>query len=114
MNEDLNTSDALAVIFEMVKAVNTDVIQENKLNKKFIENVIDLFDELCGVLGILYDKSNSCSSLITTQEIENLIKEREQARKDKNWVRADEIREELSSKNIILEDTASGTKYTFK
>lgn len=114
MNDDLNTADALAAIFEMVKSVNTNVIQKNEFNKTFIENAIELFDELCGVLGILYEKNNLNSNSISTQEIENLIKEREQARKEKNWARADEIRKELSSKNIILEDTASGTKYTFK
>ena len=114
MNDDLNTADALAAIFEMVKSVNTNVIQKNEFNKTFIENAIELFDELCGVLGILYEKNNLNSDSISTQEIENLIKEREQARKEKNWARADEIRKELSSKNIILEDTASGTKYTFK
>ena len=114
MNDDLNTADALAAIFEMVKSVNTNVIQKNEFDKTFIGNTIDLFDELCGVLGILYEKNNLNSGLISTQEIENLIKEREQARKEKNWSRADEIRKELSSKNVILEDTASGTKYTFK
>lgn len=114
MNDDLNTADALAAIFEMVKSVNTNVIQKNEFNKTFIENAIELFDELCGVLGILYEKNNLSSNSISTQEIENLIKDREQARKEKNWARADEIRKELSSKNIILEDTASGTKYTFK
>ncbi len=114
MNDDLNTADALAAIFEMVKSVNTNVIQKNEFNKTFIENAIELFDELCGVLGILYEKNNMNSNSISTEEIENLIKEREQARKEKNWARADEIRKELSSKNVILEDTASGTKYTFK
>lgn len=114
MNDDLNTADALAAIFEMVKSVNTNVIQKNEFNKTFIKNTIDLFDELCGVLGILYEKNNSNNSSISAQEIENLIKEREQARKEKNWARADEIRKELSSKDIILEDTANGTKYTFK
>lgn len=114
MNDDLNTADALAAIFEMVKSVNTNVIQKNEFNKTFIENAIELFDELCGVLGILYEKNNMNSNSISTEEIENLIREREQARKEKNWARADEIRKELSSKNIILEDTASGTKYTFK
>lgn len=114
MNDDLNTADALAAIFEMVKSVNTNVIQKNEFDKTFIRNTIDLFDELCGVLGILYEKNNLNSGLISTQDIENLIKEREQARKEKNWSRADEIRKELSSKNVILEDTASGTKYTFK
>ena len=73
-----------------------------------------MFDELCGVLGILYEKDNSNNSSISIQEIENLIKEREKARKEKNWARADEISKELSSKNIVLEDTANGTKYTFK
>lgn len=114
MNDDLNTADAIAAIFEMVKSVNTNVIQKNEFNKTFIKNTIELFDELCGVLGILYEKNNSNNSSISTQEIENLIKEREQARKEKNWARADEIRKELSSKNIVLEDTANGTKYTFK
>ena len=114
MNDDLNTADAIAAIFEMVKSVNTNVIQKNEFNKTFIKNTIELFDELCGVLGILYEKDNSNNSSISIQEIENLIKEREQARKEKNWVRADEIRKELSSKNIVLEDTANGTKYTFR
>lgn len=114
MNDDLNTADAIAAIFEMVKSVNTNVIQKNEFNKTFIKNTIELFDELCGVLGILYDKDNLNNSSISIQEIENLIKEREQARKEKNWVRADEIRKELSSKNIVLEDTANGTKYTFR
>ena len=114
MNDDLNTADALAAIFEMVKSVNTNVIQKNEFSKTFIKNTIELFDELCGILGILYEKNNSNNSSISVQEIENLIKEREQARKEKNWARADEIRKELSLKNIILEDTANGTKYTFK
>lgn len=114
MNDDLNTADAIAAIFEMVKSVNTNVIQKNEFNKTFIKNTIELFDELCGVLGILYEKDNSNNSSISIQEIENLIKEREKARKEKNWARADEIRKELSSKNIVLEDTANGTKYTFK
>ena len=114
MNDDLNTADAIAAIFEMVKSVNTNVIQKNEFNKTFIKNTIELFDELCGVLGILYDKDNLNNSSISIQEIENLIKEREKARKEKNWVRADEIRKELSSKNIVLEDTANGTKYTFR
>ena len=114
MNDDFNTADAIAAIFEMVKSVNTNVIQKNEFNKTFIKNTIELFDELCGVIGILYDKDNLNNSSISIQEIENLIKEREQARKEKNWVRADEIRKELSSKNIVLEDTANGTKYTFR
>ena len=67
MNDDLNTADAIAAIFEMVKSVNTNVIQKNEFNKTFIKNTIELFDELCGVLGILYDKDNLNNSSISIQ-----------------------------------------------
>ncbi len=76
---------------------------------------MDLFTEMTDVLGILYNKKskqNDKSSDVS--DIEKLIKERETARKEKNWKRADEIRDELKSKNVVIEDTPNGTKYSIK
>lgn len=114
MDDDLNTADALGVIFEYVKEVNLKVISNCSLAKKDLKKIFDLFVEMTNVLGILYSKNSKSDSTLDVTEIENLIKEREIARKEKNWKRADEIRYELKSKNIIIEDTPKGTKYSTK
>lgn len=113
MDDDLNTADALGVIFEYVKEVNLKVLSKSNTNKKALEEILSLFHEMTDVLGILYNAKSNNNSL-DVNEIESLIKEREIARQEKNWKRADEIRDELKSKNVIIEDTAKGTKYSIK
>ncbi len=112
MDDDLNTADALSVIFELVKDINMNILSKSTTCKKTLNDILSLFDELTSVLGILYKKESACK--ISKEEIEKLIEKRNNARKEKNWKLADEIRDELKSKNVIIEDTASGTKYTFK
>lgn len=113
MDDDLNTADAISVIFELVKDVNTNVLPKSNFDKIIISEIINLFDELTYILGILYENKNN-SDQIKNSEIENLIKERETARKEKNWKRADEIRDELKERNVIIEDTPQGTKFILK
>ena len=110
MDDDLNTADALAVIFDLVKDINLNVIGTNEKNKKVVEKVLSLFNELTQVLGILYsEKSQNID-----EEIENLINLRQEARKNKDFKKADEIRDILKSKNVVLEDTPQGVKWTIK
>ncbi len=114
MDDDLNTADALSVIFELVKDVNTNILSNSNLDSKIISNITNIFDELTGVLGILYENQDNASRQIQTEEIKNLLNERELARKEKNWKRADEIRDQLKEKNVIIEDTPQGAKFIFK
>ncbi len=106
MEDDLNTADAIASVFELVKDINTKIIAENS-NKAECEAAAKLFDELCGVLGIVYNRKTENLD----DEIEALIEQRTQARKDKNWALADKIRDDLKAQGIILEDTAQGVKW---
>ena len=106
MEDDLNTADALAAIFELVRDINTKVIADGA-NKADCEAAAKMFDELCGVLGLVYNRK--AESL--DDEVEALIAQRTQARKDKNWAEADRIRDELKAMGIVLEDTAQGVKW---
>ncbi len=112
MDDDLNTADAVAVIFEFVKEVNTTILSKSNFDVKIITDIKNLFDELIGVLGILYESKNFDE--IDNAEIENLLREREIARNEKNWKRADKIRDLLKEKNVIIEDTPSGAKFKIK
>ena len=112
MDDDLNTADALSVIFEMVKDINSDVLSKNDYSKNQISKILEFFDKLTGILGIVYEKKRSDTE-ITEEEIKKLLDERTQARMQKNWKRADEIRDELKLKNVLIEDTPKGTIYTF-
>ena len=106
MEDDLDTADALAAIFELVRDINTKVIADGA-NKADCEAAAKMFDELCGVLGLVYNRK--AESL--DDEVEALIAQRTQARKDKNWAEADRIRDELKAMGIVLEDTAQGVKW---
>lgn len=106
MDDDLNTADAISAVFELVRDINTNVIGENS-SKVLAEFASEIFDELTGVLGLVYNrKTDSLDS-----EIEALIEARQQARKEKNWAEADRIRDELKAQGIILEDTPQGVKW---
>lgn len=106
MDDDLNTADAVSAVFELVRDINTTVITDAPA-KKLVELAATLFDELTGVLGLVYNRKTETLD----GEIEKLIEARTQARKDKNWAEADRIRDELKSQGIILEDTPQGVKW---
>ena len=105
MDDDFNTADALAAVFELVKFANTNVTEES--SKAFAAGLLELLVKLCDVLGIIAVKKEE----ILDKEIEDLIQERQEARKAKNFARADEIRDELLTKGIILKDTREGVKW---
>lgn len=105
MDDDLNTADAIAVIFELVKLTNTTV--QTGSSKEYCEKAMTTIKQLCDVLGIEVEREQE---LLDT-DIEQLIEERQQARKDKNFTRADEIRNLLQEQGIALEDTREGVKW---
>lgn len=109
MDDDLNTADALAAVYELVRDINTRVTT-GVHSRKLCEHASDLFDTLCGILGLVYNRAAD-KSLDT--EIEALIEQRNLARKAKNWAEADRIRDELKERNIILEDTPQGVKWKY-
>lgn len=113
MNDDLNTAEAIGVIFELVRDVNLNILNSSDTTLSTLKNIKSLLNELTGVLGLLYERGNNSSSEMD-EKVKNLIKMREEARKEKNWKRADEIRDELSMIGVVIEDTLQGTKYTFK
>lgn len=106
MDDDLNTADAISVLFELVKEINTK-LAENVLSAEGMEYSLRLLTELCDVLGI----APEAKSQVLDDEIEKMIEERQNARKNKDFKRADEIRDELKEKGIILEDTPQGVKW---
>lgn len=106
MDDDLNTADAISAVFELVKDINTKVITDAPC-KELVEYATKLFDELTGVLGLVYNRKTESLD----DEIEKLIEARTQARKDRNWAEADRIRDELKVQGIVLEDTPQGVKW---
>lgn len=106
MDDDLNTANGLACIFELVSDINKDVLGTDA-SRQTVEYAKKLFEELCDVLGLLYNKKDNSLDA----EVEALIEERNQARKEKNWARADEIRDQLKARGIVIEDTPQGVKW---
>lgn len=105
MDDDVNTADAISVIFDIVKFANTTI--DNTYSNEVIDETINLIKELGNVLGILSRQEEK----ILDEEVEKLIEERTRAKKDKNFARADEIRDTLKDMGIILEDTRQGVKW---
>ncbi|WP_123054749.1 cysteine--tRNA ligase [Clostridium sp. JN-1] len=105
MDDDFNTADAISVIFDLIKDVNTNVNIGS--SKKLIKYCLDLIRELGAPLGIL-QKSKKGN---LEDQIKELIEKREEARKDKNWALSDKIRDELKTQGIILEDTSNGVRW---
>ena len=106
MEDDFNTADAISAIFEMVKAANIHVTENS--TAAFRDQVLSEIIKLCDVLGIKTEKKEE----LLDDEIQALIDERQAARKAKNFARADEIRDELLAKGIILKDTREGVKWS--
>lgn len=107
MDDDLNTADAIAAIFDIVYLANTEITAE--VPKQVIAKAIDLIHELGAVLG-LFTKSTKKS---LDDEVEELIQKRNEARAAKNWAEADAIRDKLKEMNIVLKDTPNGVQWSF-
>jgi cysteinyl-tRNA synthetase len=104
MDDDINTADAIGVIFDLVRVINTEV--KAGQSAETISSALDTLLNLTDILGLLSKKKGKLD-----EEIETLISEREQARKDKNWALADKIRDELKNQGIVLEDTPQGVRW---
>ncbi|MBR2188439.1 MAG: cysteine--tRNA ligase, partial [Eubacterium sp.] len=105
MDDDINTADAVAAVFELVKFANTEV--KEGCTRIFAELVKQEILTLCDILGLIVERKEE----VLDEEIEALIAERQAARKAKNFARADEIRDQLQAQGIILEDTREGVKW---
>ena len=105
MDDDFNTADAISVIFELVKFANTNAKEDS--SKAFLQAILDEMVMLSDICGLIIVKKEE----MLDADIEALIQERQNARKEKNFQRADEIRDELLAKGIILEDTREGVKW---
>ena len=106
MDDDLNTADGIAAVFELVRDINTLVIGKGG-SKETAEYATKVFDELTGVLGLVYNRNTETLD----SDIDAMIEARTQARKEKNWAEADRIRDELKAMGVVLEDTAQGVKW---
>ena len=105
MEDDANTADAVSAVFELVKFINVNSSEQN--SKEYLQALYQRLETLCDVLGIIIEKKEE----ILDSDIEALIAERQAARKEKNFARADEIRDMLLEQGIILEDTREGVKW---
>lgn len=105
MDDDFNTADAVAAVFELVKHANTTAGGDS--SKEYLQELLDTLVKLTDVLGILVEKKEE----LLDEDIEALIAERQAARKEKNFARADEIRDELLGRGIILKDTREGVQW---
>jgi len=105
MDDDINTADAIAAIFELVRDVNT-ALSENG-SSAFAKSCLERVRELCDVLGIIQKQEEASLDA----EVEEMIEKRQAARKAKNFAEADKIRDELTAMGIILEDTPQGVKW---
>ena len=105
MDDDFNTADAISAVFELVKLANSNSSEDN--TKEYITALKESIVTLADILGLKVIKEEE----LLDEDIEALIAERQQARKDKNFARADEIRDELTAKGIILEDTREGVRW---
>ena len=105
MEDDFNTADAVAAVFELVKYANTTA--DGDSSKEYLQGILDVLGKLTDVLGIIVEKKEE----LLDADIEALIEERQAARKEKNFARADEIRDELLARGIILKDTREGVQW---
>ena len=105
MEDDFNTADAISVVFELVKFINTNSDGGN--SAFYLQKLKAMLLQYCDILGIIAEREKG----LLAEDVEALIAERQQARKEKNFARADEIRKELLEQGIVLEDTREGVKW---
>lgn len=108
MEDDFNTAGAIASIFEMIKFCRK-TLDEGEVEKECLEVMRKSVVDMCGVLGL--EIVAGCESRVASRDIEKLITEREMARREKDFKRADDIRRQLAEQGIIIEDTPLGTKW---
>ncbi len=106
MDDDFNTANAISVLFDLTKSANL-YLQAEQTNEAVLEHFEQALKELTDVLGVQIAKDEE----LLDEEVDSLIAERKQARKDRDFARADQIRDELKARNIILEDTSQGTRW---
>ena len=106
LNDDLNTADGIAAVFSLVKDIN--ILINSGAAKQTLKYCLDTFNELCSVLGICYNRKSDDLDA----EVEELIKKRTEARKNKDFATADAIRDKLKEMGIVLEDTPQGVKWS--
>jgi cysteinyl-tRNA synthetase len=105
MDDDFNTADGIAVIFDMIRDINTNISSES--SKILMKTCIDIIKELGSPLGILQNATRGSLE----EEVERLIEERQKARKERNWTLSDKIRDDLKDRGIVLEDTPQGVRW---
>jgi len=110
MEDDLNTADAIGTLFDLVRYINKTVLGTES-SAADIKAAMEIFDTLTGILGIVYNENSGEADDTDATAIEALIEERTAARKEKNWAKADEIRNKLTDMGIVLEDTPQGVKW---
>ena len=108
MEDDLNTADALSALFDLARDINSTLNAATAPSKELCAHALGLFNELAGVLGLLYNQQDD---QLLDDEVEKLIAARNEARKNKDWATADRIRDELKARHIVLEDTPQGVKW---
>lgn len=106
MDDDFNTADGISVIFELVRDINIHVSENSSLD--LVEEALNILMELSGVIGILRKEKEDVSD-----EIESLIEQRQEARKNRDFATADKIRDQLKDMGIVLEDTPQGVKWSY-
>jgi len=109
MDDDFNTADAISVIFEMVREINSATAADKNPTKAVAKAALDMFNELVDVLGLIYEDADDDAELAA--EVEKLIEARQNARKEKNWAEADRIRDLLKDMGIVLMDTKQGVQW---
>jgi len=113
MDDDLNTADAITAIFELVRSANVNVktASGEKAPKKVVEAFYNTLELLAGILGLFVTTEDSAEADPEAEEIEGLIAQRKEAKKNKDFALADKIRDDLLARGIVLEDTREGTKW---
>jgi len=109
MEDDLNTADAISALFELSRDINTLIAGKSGVSMELCEYALKTFNSICDVLGLLYERKEEGDS--ENSEITKLIEDRTAARKAKDFAKADKIRDELSARGIVLEDTPQGIKW---